>query len=85
MTPQQRLELQALMDACDLAIEALRVFRSWLQAWQSHPQTGQLPPDLVDAIIDDLRNCGLEGWVYSQAVWQLRRIVCEQNETGNGR
>lgn len=85
MPPEQRLELQKWIAACDLGIDGLRVFKSWLQAWQSHPQTGQLPPDLVDAVIDDLNKCGLEGWVYSQAVWQLRQIVCEQNEAGNGR
>lgn len=60
----------------ETAIDALFVFKAWLRAWQSHAKLGELPTELFEAVIQDLRDSGLSGWLDSDRVAALRRVVC---------
>lgn len=60
----------------ELAIDALFVFKAWLRAWQSHAKLGELPIDMFEAVIQDLRESGLSGWLDSERVATLRKVVC---------
>lgn len=76
MTPQDRLTIQNWQNAAQTAADALHVFRAWLKAWECHPQVGQLPGDMFDAVIADLHAAGLGAWADPGRLAALKRIIC---------
>lgn len=63
------------LTSTEQAIDALFVWKSWLRAWQSHPQTGQLPDDLFMSVVQDMNEAGSMAWLDRPELDRLREAV----------
>ncbi len=59
----------------EAAIDALFNWKAYLRAWQSHPQTGQLPDDLFMSVVQDMAQAGLMAWLDRPELDQLRHVI----------
>lgn len=75
MTPESRQVIQEWIATCDLAINALFAFKGYLRAWDHHPSVGRLSEDFFSTVMTDLRQAGLESWVTSEAMQNLRKVI----------
>jgi len=76
MTPPHDPVFTRWLFVTTTAIDALLVWRSWLQAWQSHHLLGHIEPALFDAVLLDMERSGLGTIINDKSTRALRRVVC---------